>query len=209
MLSGAQRPGTRALDRRGPPGSWRGSRSSPRPAGGITNACGPGFPGLSPGWSGASPHVLRYPAAGFPPVSRLPAGFSPFARLRLVSRRPAVSGLFPSAVARFRFPSVSLRVPFPLGNLYVSAVATRFRWRWSRVAGTKVTSPAAAPRLDRHDPPRTAGGQRPARGDAATGSPAMSGASAGHRHARSNKAAEPGPSFGLRAKDGGALCSTP
>ena len=37
----------------------------------------------------------------------------------------------------------------------------------------------------------------------------MSGASAGHRHARSNKAAEPGPSFGLRAKDGGALLFYP
>jgi len=44
------------------------------------------------------------PSAGFPPVSRLPAGFFPFLRLPRVSLRPAFSGSVPSAVARFRFP---------------------------------------------------------------------------------------------------------
>ena len=71
----------------------------------------PQIPGLSPG--GLGPHLTSSGSpAGFPPVSRLPAGSLPFARLLLVSLRPAFSGLVPSAVARFRFP-----FGFPPGSL--------------------------------------------------------------------------------------------
>jgi hypothetical protein len=108
----------------------------------------PQIPGLSPG--GLGPHITASGSpAGFPPVSRLPAGFFPFARLSLVFRRPAFSGSSPSAVARVPVP---LRFPsgFPsASNAYGSAAAGRFRRRWSRAAGTKVTSSAAAPCLDR------------------------------------------------------------
>jgi len=108
----------------------------------------PQIPGLSPG--GLGPHIMASGSpAGFPPVSRLPAGFFPFARLPLVSRRPAFSGSSPSAVARVPVP-----LQFPSGfpsasNAHASAAARRFRRRWSRAAGTKVTSSAAAPCLDR------------------------------------------------------------
>ena len=105
------------------------------------------------GWFGASPHVLRFPPAGFPPVSRLPAGSLPFVRLPLVSLRPAFSGLFPSAVARFRFPFGFPPGSLPLSNLHVSAAVRRFRRRWSRAAGTKVTSPAATTSPGSRDPP--------------------------------------------------------
>jgi len=101
----------------------------------------PQIPGFSPG--GLGPHLT---ASGFP--SGLSSGFPfahpglfPFVRLPPVSLRPALSGSVPSAVAvRFGSPSVSLRVPFPLSNLHVSAAARRFCGRWSRAAGTKVTS---------------------------------------------------------------------
>jgi len=119
----------------------------------------PQIPGLSPG--GLGPHLTSSGSpAGFPPVSRLPAGFFPFARLPLASLRPAFSGLFPSAVARFRFPFGFPPVPFPLSNLHVSAAARRFRRRWSRAAGTKVTSPAATTPLWIARSARTTDGQR-------------------------------------------------
>ena len=94
-------------------GCAQSARARPDSAGGIADACGPGSPdshrvvwGLT-----CRPPV---PPAGFPPVSRLPAGFSPFARRPLVSLRPAFSGSSPSAAARFRFPfQVSLRVSLP------------------------------------------------------------------------------------------------
>ena len=58
----------------------------------------------------ASPHVLRVSPAGFPPVSRLPAGFFPL--------RPPSSGFPSSGVLRFGpfgrcSVPVSLRIPFP------------------------------------------------------------------------------------------------
>ncbi len=149
---GVQRLGS-ATDRRAcPPESWWTTiRSSRRPArdsaSGIVNACGPKSPDSHRAVWGL---ISRPPVspAGFPPVSRLPAGFFPFVRLPLVSLRPAFSGSFPSAVARFRFPlRFSLRVPFPLGNLHVSTAAGRFRRRWSRAAGTKVTSSIATTSL--------------------------------------------------------------
>jgi hypothetical protein len=119
----------------------------------------PQIPGLSPG--GLGPHLTSSGSpAGFPPVSRLPAGSLPFVRLLLVSLRPAFSGLVPSAVARFRFPFGFPPGSLPLSNLHVSAAAGRFRRRWSRAAGTKVTSPAATTPLWIARSARPADGQR-------------------------------------------------
>jgi hypothetical protein len=71
----------------------------------------PQIPGLAPG--GLGPHRTSSGSpAGFPPVSRLPAGLSPFARRPLVSLRPAFSGSVPSAAAQFRFSA-----GFPPGSL--------------------------------------------------------------------------------------------
>ena len=100
------------------------------------------------GWSGASHHGLRFPCG-------LSSGF-PFAR-GVLPLRPPSSGFPSSGVLRFvsfgRCPgSGSLRFPswFPsASNAYASAAARRFRRRWSRAAGTKVTSSAAVPCLDR------------------------------------------------------------
>jgi hypothetical protein len=112
---------------------------------------------------GASPDVLRFPLRAFRP----PARFLPFARRPVVSPRAASSGLFPSAVpAWFRFPFGFPPVPFPFGNLHVSAAARRFRRRWSRAAGTNVTSSTVTPRRYRAIPARTT--------DAAAGHDGMS-----------------------------------
>jgi hypothetical protein len=80
-------------------------------ASGIADACGPGPPDSHRVVWGLTSRPPVSPA-GFPPVSRLPAGFFPLVRRPLVSLRPAFSGSFPSAVARFRFP-----VGFPPGSL--------------------------------------------------------------------------------------------
>jgi hypothetical protein len=155
------------------------------------------------GWSGASPHVLRFLPAGFPPVSRLPAGFFPFPRLPLVSLRPAFSGSVPSAVARFRSPSVSLRGPFPLSDLHGSAAARRFRRRWSRAAGTKVTSNAAPPSLDRAIRPHSTWAAAGHDGMPPQNRLLRAAASAGHRRPRT---AQIGGSLRERAKTWVALC---
>ena len=136
----------------------------------------PRIPGFSPG--GLGPHFTSSGSPrGLPPVSRLPAGFSPFARLPLVSRRPAFSGLSPSAVARFRCPFGVPPGSLPLSNLHDSAAAGRFRRRWSRAARAKVTSPAATtPRLDLAViRPALQMGSGWAQSDAATESPVTSG----------------------------------
>ena len=110
-------------------------------------------------------------SSGFPFARRVP----PFVRLLLVSLRPAFSGLFPSAVAQVPVP---LRCPpgsLPLSNLHVSAAVRRFRRRWSRAAGTKVTSPAATTSPGSRDPPALQMGSGGARWDVATESPVTSG----------------------------------
>jgi hypothetical protein len=115
-------------------------------ASGIVDACGPGcLDSHRVVWGLTS----RPPGshAGFPPVSRLPAG-SP---LRPPSSGFPSSGVLrfvPSAVARFRFPFGVPPGSLPLSNLHHSAAAGRFRRRWSRAAGAKVTSPAATLRPD-------------------------------------------------------------
>ena len=97
-------------------------------------------PRILTGWSGASSHGLRFPLAGFPPVSRLPTRLFPFVRRLRVSPRPAFSGsvLRPSlsGSAPRRFPPGSL----PLEHFHVSAAAGRICRRWSRAGATKVTS---------------------------------------------------------------------
>ena len=151
-------------------------RPAPDSANGIVNACGPGSPASHRVvWGPTSRPPV--PPAGFPPVSRLPAGLSPFARLPLVSRRPAFSGSSPSAVARFRCPFGVPPGSLPLSNLHDSAAAGRFRRRWSRAARAKVTSPAATtPRLDLAViRPALQMGSGWAQSDAATESPVTSG----------------------------------
>ncbi len=95
-------------------------------ASGIVDACGAPDPRTLTGWTGASPHVLRFPRRAFLRVSRLPAGFFPFLRLPLVSLRQAFSGSVPSAVARFRFPFGFPPGSLPLSDLHGSAAAWRF-----------------------------------------------------------------------------------
>ena len=154
---GAQRLG-RATDRRPlPPGSWWTTmRSSRRPA--RTLPAAPSMraapnPRTFTGWSGASPHVLRFPCG-------LSSGF-PFARWALPLRPPS-PGFPSSGVLRFvpfgRCPGSGSpvgfpRVPFPLSNLHVSAAARRFCRRGSLAAGTKVTSSAATTSPGSRDPP--------------------------------------------------------
>ena len=113
------------------------------------------------GWSGASPHVLRFFPAGFPPGFPVcPPGSFPscaFLWFPFVRRSPVWS-LRP--LPGPGSPSVSLRGPFPLSDLHGSAAARRFRRRWSRAPGTKVTSNAAPTRSTTRSA-RTPDGQRP------------------------------------------------
>jgi hypothetical protein len=113
-------------------------------ASGIIDACGPKSPdshrvvwGLTTRPPVPLRAFLRLPVC--PPGSFPSSAFLwfPFARRSPVcSLRPSLPGS--------GSPSVSLRVPFPLSDLHVSAAGGRFRRRWSREAGTKVTTCAAA-----------------------------------------------------------------
>jgi hypothetical protein len=134
--------GRRCEVRADPPGLCQRCRKCMRPQ----------IPGLSPGGLGPHHTSSGFPA-GFPPVSRLPAGFFPFVRLPLASLRPAFSGCSLRPSPGSGSPSVSLRVPFPWGNLHVSAAAGRFRRRRSRAAGTKVIRSAATTPPGSRDPP--------------------------------------------------------
>ena len=135
----------------------------------------PQIPGLSPG--GLGPHLtssgfplrafLRFPVC--PPGPSPSSAFSwfPFVRRSPVcSLRPLPGFRFP-----FGFPPGSL----PLSNLHVSAAVRRFRRRWSRAAGTKVTSPAATISPRSRDPPALQMGSGWARWDVATEPPVTSG----------------------------------
>jgi hypothetical protein len=171
---GARLTGGRCL-----PGSWRTTmRSSRRPARtppAASQMRAAPDPRILTGWSGASPHVLRFPrglSSGFPFARRV----LPFARPPLVSRRPAFSGSSPSAVARVPVPFGVPPGSLPLSNLHDSAAKGRFRRRWSRASRAKVTSPAATPRLDLAViRPALQAGSGWARWDAATESPVTSG----------------------------------
>jgi hypothetical protein len=140
-------------------------RSSRRPArdsaSGIVDACGPKSPALT-GWSGASPHVLRFPLRAFLRFPVCPPGSSPSPAVLWFPfvRRSPVRSLRP--LPGSGSPSASLRVPFPLSNLYISAAARRFPRRWSRAAGTNATSSTTP--LGSRDPPARrmgSGCQRP------------------------------------------------
>ena len=132
-------------------------------------------PRILTGWSGASPHVLRFPLRAFLRFPVCPPGCSPSSAVLWFPfvRRSPVRSLRP--LPGSGSPSVSLRVPFPLSNLHLSAAARRFRRRWSRAAGTNVTSSAATTPLGSRDPPALRMGSGWARWDAATESPVMSG----------------------------------
>ena len=132
-------------------------------------------PRILTGWSGASPHVLRFPPRAFLRFPVCPPG-SPL--------RPPSSGFPSSGVLRFvPFGRPRFRCPFgvppgslPLSNLHDSAAKGRFRRRWSRAARAKVTSPAATPRLDLAViRPALQTGSGWAQWDAATESPVTSG----------------------------------
>jgi len=111
-------------------------------ASGIVDACGPGSP---------DSHRVVWGLTSRPPVSPraflrfpvCPPGSSPSSAVLWFpfARRSPVRSLRP--LPGSGSPSVSLRVPFPLSNLHLSAAARRFRRRWSRAAGTNVTSSAA------------------------------------------------------------------
>ena len=111
-------------------------------ASGIIKRAAPN-PRLSPG--GLGPHLTSsgFPcglSSGFPFARRVLPPSSAFLRFPFVRHSPVCSlRPLPSSSS----PSVSLRVPFPLSCLHVSAAAGRFRRRWSRSAGTKVTGSAA------------------------------------------------------------------
>ncbi len=145
------------------------------------------------GRSGASSHGLRFPLRAFLRFPGCPPGSSPssaFLWFPFVRRSP-VRSLRP--LPGSGSPSVSLRVPFPLGNLHVSAAAGRFRRRRSQAAGTKVTSSAATTSPGSRDPPALQIGSRWARWDAATESPVTSG-----RRAQDIHGCEPAPCWRLR-----------
>jgi hypothetical protein len=129
-LPGNTAPG-RATDRRPlPPESRRTTmRSLLRPtrtsASGIVDACGPKSPDSHRVVWGLTSRPPVHPV-GFPPVSRLPAGFFLFLR-RLwfaFDRRSPVRPLRPWPGSGS--PPVSLRGPLPLSNLHASAAAVRF-----------------------------------------------------------------------------------
>ena len=106
----------------------------------------PRIPGLSPGWSGASPHVLRFPLRAFLRFPVCPPGSPPspaFPWFPFVRRSP-VRPLRP--LPGFRFPFGVPPGSLPLSNLHDSAAEGRCRRRWSRAARAKVTSPATTPR---------------------------------------------------------------
>ena len=100
----------------------RSDHAGTRPAAPV-HGCGPKSPDSHRVVWGliSRPPVSRL---GFPPVSRLPTRALPLRAPSSGFPSPALSGSVPSAVAvGFGSPPVSLRVPFPLSNLHVSAAA--------------------------------------------------------------------------------------
>ncbi len=159
--------------RKPPVASPAGSSSSPDPGAAlpVPEMRAAPNPRALTGRSGASSHVLRVSPRAFLRFPGCPPGSSPssaFLWFPFVRRSPVRSlRPLPSSGS----PSVSLRVPFPLDNLHVSAAAGRFRRRRSRAAGTKVTSSAATTSPGSRDPPALQLGSGRARWDAAAESP--------------------------------------
>ena len=179
LLSGVQRPGP-AMDRYPLPARKlvddyaQVARTCQDSVSGIAGACGPKSPDSHRAVWGLTSRP-PVPPAGFPPVTRLPAGSLPLVRLLLVFlvRRSPVRSLRP--LPGFRFPFGFPPGSLPLSNLHVSAAVRRFRRRWSRPAGTKVTSPAATTSPGSRDPPALQMGSGWPRWDVATESPVTSG----------------------------------
>jgi hypothetical protein len=109
----------------------------------------PQIPGLAPGGLGPHRTSSGSPRRAFLRFPVCPPGSSPSSAVLWFPfvRRSPVRPLRPWPGSGS--PSVSLRSPFPLSDLHGSAAARQFRRRWSRAAGTKVTSNAAPPSLDR------------------------------------------------------------
>jgi len=151
VLSGSAASGARLTDGRCPPESlWTCQRLC------AVRADLPGFcrrhrrcvrpriPGFSPG--GLGPHLTSSGSpcglsSGFPFARRVLPPSPAFFWFPFVRRSPV---RFLRPLPRFRFPFGVPPGSLPLSDLHVSAAAGRFRGRWSRAAGTKVTSPAAA-----------------------------------------------------------------
>ena len=173
--------GRRCAVRADPPGLRQRCRKCMRPQ----------IPGLSPGGLGPHHTVLRFPLRAFLRFPGCPPGSSPSSAFLWFPfvQRPPVRSLRP--LPGSGSPSVSLRVPFPLSNLHVSAAAARFRRRWSRAAGTKVISSAATTSPGSRDPPALQMGSAWARWDLATGSPVTSGRRA-HDSPHPNRASRRG-----------------
>ena len=179
---------------------WTTMRSSRRPArdsaSGIVDGCGPKSPGSHRAVWGL---ISRPPVspAGFPPVSRLPAGFFPFVRLPLVSLRPAFSGSFvpfgrcPVPVPP-RFPS---GFPFPWAIFTLALPRAGSAGVGPRQQGPRSPALPRPPRLDRAIRPHCQMGSGWARRDAATESPVTSG-----RQAQDIAAPEPPISVRRRAR---------
>ena len=142
---------------------------------GIVGACGPKSPDSHRVVWGLISRPPVFPLRAFLRFPVCPPGPSPSSaffwfpfvrRSPVCSLRPLLGFRFP-----FGFPLGSL----PLSNLHVSAAVRRFRRRWSRAAGTKVTSPAATTSPGSRDPPALQMGSGWARWDVATESPVTSG----------------------------------
>ena len=134
-------------------------------------------PRILTGWSGASPHVLRFPPRAFLRFPVCPPGSPPspaFLRFPVVRRSP-VRPLRP--LPGFRFPlSVSLRVPFPMAIFTIALPPGGSAGVGPGRQGPRSPAlpPPPVPGSRRH-PPSTTGGQRPGTMDAATESPVTSG----------------------------------
>ena len=151
------------------------------------------------GWSGASPHVLRYPCG-------LSSGF-PFARRALplrppspVSLRPAFSGSVPSAAARFRFS-----VGFPPGSLPRAILTLTLPRAGSAGAGPGRQGPRS-PVLPR--PPRRDHAIRPHRRWAAAGHDGCHRRIACYQRPRAQDITAPEPPRAVHAPDAARTATT-
>jgi len=136
-------------------------------------------PRILTGWSGASPHVLRFPPRAFLRFPVCPPGSPPspaFLWFPIVRRSP-VRPLRP--LPGFRFPFGVPPGSLPSSKPHDSAAEGRFHRRWSRAARAKVTSPVLPPPTPRLDlaviRPALQMGNGWARCDIATESPVTSG----------------------------------
>ena len=115
---------------------------------GMADACGPKSPDSDRVVWGLTSRPSGSPA-GFPPVSRLPAGFLPFTRLRLVSLRLAFSGCSLRPQSGSGSPSVSLRVPLPRAIFTLALPGSGSAGLGPGRQGPRSPVPPRLPHLDR------------------------------------------------------------